>query len=58
MNVCVCIYTHTHTNRAIRNDCRGFNNLVLQMQPHVISFCGVTSRIRFKFLLFPQASRN
>jgi hypothetical protein len=46
--------------RVIRNDCRGFNNLshtihlVLQMQPHVISFYGVTSRIRFMFLLFPQ----
>ena len=45
--------------RVIRNDCRGFNNLsytinlVLQMQPHVISFYGVTSRIRFMFLLFP-----
>ena len=46
--------------RVIRNDCRGFNNchLVLQMQPHVISFYGVTSRIRFMFLLFPQVSRN
>jgi len=44
----------------IRNDCRGFNNChpVLQMQPHVISFCGVTPRIRFMFLLFPQVSRN
>jgi hypothetical protein len=31
-------------------------HLVLQMQPHVISFYGVTSRIRFKFLLFPQVS--
>ena len=31
---------------------------VLQMQPHVISFYGVTSRIRFMFLLFPQVSRN
>jgi len=28
------------------------------MQPHVISFYGVTSRIRFMFLLFPQVSRN
>jgi len=26
----------------------------LQMQPHVISFYGVTSRIRFMFLLLPQ----
>ena len=26
----------------------------LQMQPHVISFCRVTLRIRFMFLLFPQ----
>jgi len=44
----------------IRNDCRSFNNchLVLQMQPHVISFYGVTSRIRFMFLLSPQVSWN
>jgi len=41
--------------RVIRNDCRGFNNLVLQMQPHVISFYGVTSRIRFMFLVFPAS---
>jgi len=33
-------------------------HLVLQMQPHVISFYGVTSRIRLMFLLFPQVSRN
>jgi len=33
-------------------------HLVHQMQPHVISFYGVTSRIRFMFLLFPQVSRN
>ena len=33
-------------------------HLVLQMQPHVISFYGVTLRIRFMFLLFPQVSRN
>ena len=33
-------------------------HLVLQMQPHVISFYGVTSRIRFMFFLFPQVSRN
>ena len=33
-------------------------HLVLQMQPRVISFYGVTSRIRFMFLLFPQVSRN
>jgi hypothetical protein len=36
----------------------GFNNLSYTMQPHVISIYGVTSRIRFKFLLFPQVSRN
>ena len=30
----------------------------LQMQPHVPSFYGVTSRIRFMFLFFPQVSRN
>jgi len=46
--------------KVIRNDCRGFNNchLVLQMQPHVISFYGVMSRIKFVLLLFPQVSRN
>jgi len=46
--------------RVVRNDCWGFNNwhLVLHMQPHVISFYGVTSRIRFMFLLFPQVFRN
>jgi len=33
-------------------------HLVLQMQPHVISFHGVTSRIRIMFLLLPQVSRN
>ena len=33
-------------------------HLVLQMQPHVISFYGVTSMIRFMFLLFLQVSRN
>ena len=32
--------------------------LFLQMQPHVIYFYGVTSRIRFMFLLFLQVSRN
>jgi len=31
---------------------------VLQTQPHVISFYGVTSRIRFMLLLYPQVSRN
>jgi len=56
--------SHKFKYRVIRNDCRGFNNLsytihlVLQMQPHVISSFGVTSRIRFMFLLFPQVSRN
>jgi len=33
-------------------------HLVLQMQPHVFSFYGVTSRIRSMFLLFRQISRN
>ena len=33
-------------------------HLVLQIQPHVISFYGVTSRTRFMFLFFPQVSRN
>jgi len=33
-------------------------HLVLQRQPHVISFYGVTSRIRCMFLLFPQVSRS
>jgi len=50
--------------RVIQNVCRGVNNLsytihlVLQMQPHMISFYGVMSRIRFMFLLFPQVFRN
>ena len=46
--------------RVIRNDCRDFNNcyLVLHMQSHVISFYGVTSRIKFMFLLFQQVTRN
>jgi len=34
------------------------DNQVLQMQPHVISFYGVTSRIRFMFLRFPHVTRN
>jgi len=33
-------------------------HLILQMQPHVISFCGVMFRIRFMFLLFLQLSWN
>ena len=33
-------------------------HLFLQMRPHVLSFYGVMSRIRFMFLLFPQVSRN
>ena len=38
----------------------GFNNLsyTIRLRFLVISFCGVTSRIRFMFLLFPQVSRN
>ena len=36
----------------------GVIHSTLQMQPHVISFYGVTLRIRFMFLLFPQVSRN
>ena len=47
-------------DRDIRNGCRGLTTChhVLQMQPYVISFYGVTSRITFIFLLFPQVSRN
>jgi hypothetical protein len=30
-------------------------HLVLHMYPNVISFYGVTSRIRFMFLLFPPS---
>jgi len=30
-------------------------HLAVEMQPHVISFYGVTSRIRFMFLLFPAS---
>jgi hypothetical protein len=50
-----CSYDQTY--RVIKNNCLGFN-LALQMQPHVISFYGVTSRIRFMFLLFSQVSQN
>jgi len=45
----------------MQNDCRGFNNLsytihlVLQMQHPSDFFYGVTSRIRFMFLLFPTS---
>ena len=38
--------------------CYSPGHLVLQMQSHVISFYGVTPRIRFMFFLFPQVSRN
>ena len=38
--------------------CYSPDHLVLQVQPHVISFYGVTSRSRFMFLLFPHVSRN
>jgi len=38
--------------------CYSPGHLVLQTQPHVISFYGVTWSIRFMFLLFPQVSRN
>ena len=58
-------HTHTHTHT---HTCTGLfemivrsyspGHLVLQMQPHVISFYGVTSKIRFPFHLFPQVSRN
>ena len=57
-------FLHNKKYRVIQNDCQGINNLsytihlVLRMQPHVIYFYGVTSRIRFMFLLFPQVSRN
>jgi len=36
----------------------GVINNTLQMKHHAFSFYGVTSRIRFMFLLFPQASQN
>jgi hypothetical protein len=49
------LYTHIQGYSKWLSGC---GHLVLQMQPHVISFCGVTSRIRFMFLLFPQVSRN
>ena len=60
----VVFYTVKYIYRIIQNDCRGVNNLsytihlVLQMQPHVISFYGVTSMIGFMLLFFPQVSRN
>jgi len=36
----------------------GIMGLHLQMQPYLISFYEVTSRIRFMLLLFPQVFRN
>ena len=69
--ICVCVYVCMYVYvyilyiyRVIQNYCRGVNDLsytihiVLQMQPHVISFYEITSRIRFMFFLFPQVSRN
>jgi len=58
--VCGFFFTGSQKYRVIRNDFRGFNNchLVLHMEPYVISFYGITSRIRFMFLPFPQVSRN
>ena len=38
--------------------CYSPGHLVLQMQPHVIYFYGVTSRIRFMFLFFPPSIRE
>jgi len=60
----IYIYIYIYIHRVIQNECRVVNKLsytiylVLQMQPLVISFNGVTSRIRFMFLLLPQVSRN
>jgi hypothetical protein len=51
------LQNETALHRVFKNECRGFN-LVLQTQPHVISFYGVTSKIRFMFLFFPQVSRE
>jgi len=57
---CKRYWVYCRLYRVIRNDYRDSNNchLVLQMQPHMISSYGVTSRIRYLFLLFPQVSRN
>jgi len=35
--------------------CYSPGHLILQMQPQVISFCGITSRIKFMFLLPPTS---
>jgi len=59
----ITLYTGT-LKKFITSMCRviqydfGVIHNTLQMQPHVISFYGVTSRIRFMFLLFPQVTRN
>jgi len=56
--------TPKYIYRVTQNNCRSINNLsytthlILQMQPHVIPFYGVTSTIRFMFLFFQQVSRN
>ena len=49
---------HTHTCTGLFKMIFGVIHNTLQMQPHVIYFCEVMSRIRFMFLLFPQVSRN
>ena len=49
------LWFYKHQPMMIR--CYSPGHLVLQMQPNVISFYGVTSRIRFMFLL-SQVSRN
>jgi hypothetical protein len=48
-------YIHTHTHTGLFKMIVEVIHNTLQMQPHVISFYGVTSRIRFMFLLFPPS---
>jgi len=50
------LWFYKHQTMMIR--CYSPGHVVLQMQPHMIPFYGVTSRIRFMFLLFPQVYRN
>jgi len=54
----MCIICDSTNINTMMIRCYSPGHLVLQMQPHVISFYGVTSRTRFMLLLFPQVSLN
>ena len=56
----LCWFGHVQSGRkyrVIKNDCRGYTQYTPDATPCDF-FYGVTSRIKFMFLLFPQVSRN